>query len=152
MRTCFDSAILKGYKSFHLKSYNLLKANNTKRGDVSIYYKESLGALEVNLSNLSQCVIWEVCLQNRKGCIGVVYRSPSQYSTESFLFDFHELLSKTASTNSLFAIILGDFNARSLSWWKEDKRTTEGTHLEALTSLPQLSSTYIRTRTSTTSF
>ena len=71
---------------------------------------------------------------------------------ESFLFDFHELLSKTASTNSLFAIILGDFNARSLSWWKEDKRTTEGTHLEALTSLPQLSSTYIRTRTSTTSF
>ena len=154
LRTCFDSTILEGDKSFHLKSYNLLKANNAKRGGVSIYYKESLGAREVNLSNLSQRVIWEVSLQNCKGCIGVVYRSPSQYSTEfeSFLFDFDELLSKIASTNSLFAIILGDFNARSLSWWKEEKTTTEGTHLEAFTSLPQLSSTSIRTRTSTTSF
>ena len=54
---------------------------------------------------------------------------------ENFLSDFDELLSKTASTNSLFTIILGDFNARSSFWWKEDETTTEGTHLEALTSL-----------------
>ena len=32
-------------------------------------------------------------------------------------------------------MILGDFNATSSTWWKEDKTTTEGTHLEALTSL-----------------
>ena len=62
---------------------------------------------------------------------------PSQDNIEfeSFLSDFDELLSKTASSNSLFTIILGDFNARSSTWWKEDKTTTEGTHLEALTSL-----------------
>ena len=54
---------------------------------------------------------------------------------ESFLSGFDELLSKTASSNSLFTIILGDFNVRSSTWWKEDKTTTEGTHLEALTSL-----------------
>ena len=72
-----------------------------------------------------------------RGYIGVVYRSPSQDSTEfeNFLSDFDELLSKTASTNSLFTIILGDFNARSLSWWNKDKTKMEGTHLEALTSL-----------------
>ena len=91
----------------------------------------------MKLSNLSQCVICQVSLQNCKGYIGVVYRSSSQDSTEfeNFLYHFDELLSKTASTNSLFTIILGDFNARSLSCWKEDKTTTEGTHLEALTSL-----------------
>ena len=57
---------------------------------------------------------------------------------ENFLSDFDELLSKTASTNSLFTIILGDFNARPSSWWKDDKITAEGRHLEALTSLHNL--------------
>ena len=75
-------------------------------------------------------------MQNCKGYIGVVYRPPSLHSTEfeKFLSDFDKRLSKTASTNSLFSIILGEFNARSLFWWKENKTTTEGTHLEALTS------------------
>ena len=31
--------------------------------------------------------------------------------------------------------ILKDFNARYSTWWKDDKTTTEGTHLEALTPL-----------------
>ena len=50
----------------------------------------------VKLLSLSQCVICEVSLQNCKGCIGVVYRSPSQDSTEfeNFLSDFDELLVK----------------------------------------------------------
>ena len=72
---------------------------------------------EVKLSNLSQCVICELSLRNYKGHIGVTYRFPSQDNTEfeNFLSDFHELLSKTASSNSLFTIILSDFNARSSS-------------------------------------
>ena len=111
--------------------------NNTKWGGVCIYYKESLGVWEVKLSNLSQFVICKVSLQNCKEYIGVVCKSPSQDSTkfENFLSDFDQLQSKTASTNSLFTIILFDFNARSSSWWKEDKTTTYGTHLEPLTSL-----------------
>ena len=50
----------------------------------------------VKLLSLSQCVICEISLQNCKGCIGVVYRSPSQDSTEfeNFLSDFDELLVK----------------------------------------------------------
>ena len=79
----------------------------------------------------------EVSVQNCKGYISVVYRSPSQNNIEfkNFLSDFEELLSKTVSSNSLFTLILGDFNARSSSWWKEDRTTTEGSQLEALTSL-----------------
>ena len=71
-------------------------------------------------------------MQNCKVYIGVVYRSPSQDNTEfeNFLSDLDEPLGKTASTNYLFTIILGNFNARSLCWWKEEKTTTE-----ALTSL-----------------
>ena len=91
---------------------------------------------EVKLSNLSQCVICKVFLENCKGYISVAYRSPSLDSAEfeTFLSDFHKLLGKTVSTNFLFTTILGDFSARSSSWWKYDKTKTESTHLEALTS------------------
>ena len=43
-------------------------------------------------------------------------------------------MNTTASSSSLFTIILGDFNARSSFWWKNDKTTVEGARLEALTS------------------
>ena len=36
--------------------------------------------------------------------------------------------------SSLFTEVLGDFNARSTSWWIDDKTTTVGSHLEAFTS------------------
>ena len=138
--TFFDSSILEIDRNFQLNGYQLIRADhpsNTKRGGVCIYHKESRGACLVKLSFPSQCIVSEVFLQKFKGYIGVVYRSPSQDNIEfeSFLSDFDELLSKTASSNSLFTIILDDVNATSSTWWKEDKTTTEGTHLEALTSL-----------------
>ena len=76
-------------------------------------------------------------MPNCKGYTDVVYRSPSKDNIEfeNFLPDFDGLLGKTASSNSLFTVTLDNFNARFLSWWKKDKTTTEGTHLEALTSL-----------------
>ena len=134
--TFFDSSTLEGDRNFQLNGYQLIRADhpsNTKSGGVCIYHKESL----VKSSNLSQCIVCEVFLQNCKGYIGIVYRSSSKDNIEfeTFLSDLDELLSKTASSNSLFTIILGDFNARSSASWKEDKTATEGTHLEALTSL-----------------
>ena len=77
----------------------------------------------------------DVFLQNCKGYIGVVFRYPSQENIEfeNFLLDSNEVLSKTPSSNSLFIIILGDFNAGSWSQWK-DKTKAGGTHLEALIS------------------
>ena len=119
-----------------LNGYHLIREDhpsNTKIGGVCIYYKDSLGVRLVKLSNLRQYVVCEVFLQNCKGYIGVVYRSPSQENIEfeNFPPNFDELLSKTPSSNFLFTQILGDSNARSSSWWKEDKTTTEATHLEA---------------------
>ena len=92
--TYFDSTILED-ESFHLNSYNLLRVdqpNNTNRGGVCIYYKESLGVHEVKLSNLSQCIICEISLQNCKGYNAVIYRSPSQDSTKFEVNCFNQLL------------------------------------------------------------
>ena len=79
----------------------------------------------------------EVSIQNCKGCVGVVYRSPSQDSSqfENFLSNFEKVLSDTNSCNSLFTIILDDFNVRSSVCWTKNKTTMEATQLESLTTV-----------------
>ena len=96
-----------------------------------------LSVRALNLTNLSECIIYEVSKQNCKGYIGVIYRSPRQNTTEfeEFLSDFEDILNTIAPSSSLVTLILGDFNARSSFWWKNDKITVEGARLEALTYL-----------------
>ena len=48
---------------------------------------------------------------------------------------FCQVLSDNTLRNSLFTIILCDFNARSSVWWTRGKTTIEGTQLESLTSV-----------------
>ena len=152
--TCFDSSILGLDKNLQLNSYHLIRVNhpsNTKRGGVCIYHKEGVSRCPSSkiIKPQSMYRLWSF-LESCKGYNGVVYRSLGQDNTEfeNFLSDFDELLSKTTSSNSLFIIILGAFNARSASWWKEDKTTVKGSHFEALTSLhncdqPMLEPTHI---------
>ena len=118
--TYFDSSILEGDSSFQLDGYKVIRADhpsNTKRGGVCIYYKESLSVQALNLANLNKCIICEVSIQNCKGYIGVNYRSPTQSTAEFevLLSNFEDNLNTTASSSSLFTIILGDINARSSS-------------------------------------
>ena len=44
------------------------------------------------------------------------------------------MLNVISSCKPDFSIILGDFNARSKSWWQNDINTSEGTKIDALTS------------------
>ena len=76
-------------------------------------------------------------IQNSKGYVGVLYRSLSQdsFEFENFLSNFEKVLNGTTSCNSLFTIILGDFNARSSVWWTKDKTANEGTQFESLTTV-----------------
>ena len=56
--------------------------SNAKQGRVYIFYKETLGVHVVNLSNLTECIICEVSIQNNKGYIDVIYRSAYQDAIE----------------------------------------------------------------------
>ena len=87
--------------------------------------------------SFNECTICKVSIQNSKGYVGVVYRSPSQniFEFEFFLSKFEKVLSDTTLCNSLFTIILGDFHVKSSVWWTRDKTTIEGTQLESLTSV-----------------
>ena len=80
-------------KDLMIEDYNLIRSNhpsNTKKGGVCIYYKESLVKHIANITSLTEYLVCEVTIQNKKGYVAVVYRSPSQSTSEfeSFLSDF----------------------------------------------------------------
>ena len=64
-----------------------------------------------------------------------MYRSPSQSSIEfeSFLSGFEDMLSSILFSKSQFTVILGDFNARSSTWWSNDITNINGTLIDSLT-------------------
>ena len=118
--------------------YKLIRSDhpsNTKRGGVCIYYKESLVVRLVDITSLPECLVCEVTIQNKKGYVAVMYRSPSQSSIEfeSFLSGFEDILSSVLFSKSQFTVILGDFNARSSTWWSNDITNINGTLIDSLT-------------------
>ena len=83
---------------------------------------------------MSECLLCEVTVINKKGYITVLYRSPSQTDTvfNDFLSIFEKLLQQVSDLNPDFSIILGDFNARSKSWLESDINTIEGTKIDSV--------------------
>ena len=118
-----------------IDAYNLLRADNrenVKRGGVCLYYRENLTLLLVNTPYIEQCILREINIQNTTGYAAVLDRSPSQSSNESeeFLVNFDKLWNQV--NISSFTVILRDFNARSQSWWSDDIRSYEGSHIDFL--------------------
>ena len=126
-----------------LKGYKLIRADhpdNTRRGGICIYYKESLPIKVVNLNYLSECLVCEITFIRKQCFIVSLYRSPTQTATEfnNFLSNFEHLLNHISNLNPYMCIVLGDFNARSSSWCTGEINTFEGLQIEALTSFYNL--------------
>ena len=85
----------------------------------------------------AQCIVCEITFQNQKVYVVVTYRLPSQSITEfdEFLTNFDKLLNHTKQSRPSFTIILGNFNARSKSWWPDNVTSHEGTQTESLTTM-----------------
>ena len=100
-----------------------------------IYYRDSLAVQLVDTSYLSECLLCEVSINNKKGYVAVLYRSPSQNSLEfdNFILKFEIILSDINSSNLHFSIILGNFNVRSNNWWQGDTQTDGGPRINYLT-------------------
>ena len=68
-----------------LEGYNLIRSDhpsNIKRGGLCICYKESLAVRLADITSLPECLACELTIQNKKGYVAVMYRSPSQSSIE----------------------------------------------------------------------
>ena len=137
--TFLDSSFLSNDERLHLDGYELIRSdhpNNVKRGGVCIYIKNSLAAMVCNITKLNECIVIETNLNNRKGYVVCLYRSPSQTNDEfdDFLIKFGNTLQDISSLNPAFLMVLGDFNAKSFSWYDKDITSNEGFEIESLTS------------------
>ena len=99
--------------------------NNIKRGGVCAYVRESLPVRVVLNHHLSECLILEVNLKNKKGYLVSLYRSPNQNPDEFelFLTNLENVLADITNLNPHFMLLLGDFNAKSI-WDETTNRRT----------------------------
>ena len=110
-----DSTFSSDNENINIKSCKFFRGdhpNNTKNGSVCAY-------LVVRNHRLSECLILEVNLKNKKGYSASLYRSPNQNldEFELFLTNLGNLLADMTSRNPHFMLLLGGFNAKSKTWF-----------------------------------
>ena len=88
------------------------------------------------LEILQECLVCEICLDNKKLIFVVIYRSPSQNRGEFdyFLNQFEHLINLINQESPYSVIVTGDFNCRSPLWWPDDISNIEGELFESFTS------------------
>ena len=84
------------------KGFTLIREDNPlncKRGGVSICFKEHLAVRPVSPLNWHECLLLEINIQNKKGYVISLYRSPSQSKDklDEFLLNFQQLISNRMS-------------------------------------------------------
>ena len=98
--TYLDSSISTEEKSLIIDGSKLLCADcpsDTKRGRACIYHTESISVKVMKLSQLPECLVCEVLIQNKRGFLVALYHSPSQSQNcfQMLLHEFEKLLAIT---------------------------------------------------------
>ena len=127
-KSYLDSSVSSDSDNLCIKDYKLVRADhpgNVKSGGVCIYFKESLSVSCVPNPYLKGCLMFEVFINNKKGYIVSVYRSPSQTSDDfnSFTTNFEKLVTNISSINLNFIFMIGDFKAKLSNWSSNDTMT-----------------------------
>ena len=114
--------------------YNLFRSDhpsNNKKGGVCVYYKSTLPLRILNISDLNQCINFEVSVVNKICRFIHLYRSPSQKQDEFQKFKSNLEINLD---NPFFTVMIGDFNAKSSNWYLNDVTSFEGSQIEFLVS------------------
>ena len=95
--------------NLYIKDYKLVRADHpgdVKRGGVCVYFKESLPVSCLPNPYLKECLIFEVSINNNRGYVVSMYRSPSQTSDGFNLFttNLEKLVVNISSSNPHFYI------------------------------------------------
>ena len=110
--TFLGSTIPNDDVNIQINGYSLLRAdhaNNIKGGGVCIFFKESLPLIRRNdLTNLKDCIVTEINVNNDKCFFTCLYRSPSQShdELERFCANFDLLLSNINDLYPTCSIVL----------------------------------------------
>ena len=102
-----------------------------------VYFKEFLPVRCLSNSYLKECLILEVSINNKRGYVALLYRSPSQTSDEfdSFITNLEKNVVDISRSNPHFLLLIGDFNSKSSNWSSNDTTTAEGAQVDYFTSL-----------------
>ena len=110
-----DSSVSSDNDNLYIRDYNkLVRADhpgNIKRGGVCVYFKESLPVSCLPNPYLKECLIFEVSINNKRGYVVSMYRSPSQTSDDfnSFITNLEKLVVNISSSNPRFILMIGDY-------------------------------------------
>ena len=110
--------------------------SNTKRVGVYVYYKNTLHFKLINIKYLQVCITFEIRIGIKCCKFICLYRSSSKTNDEfeSFPKNFELSLDKIHEDNRFIISVLGDFNAKSTNWCKNDITSHEGFMIDAVTS------------------
>ena len=106
--TYLDSSVHADDRDILINGYNLICADhpsNNKRSGMCIYYRECLAVQLVETNYQSECLLCEVSINNKKGHVAFLHRSPSQNSLEfdNFILNFEMMPSDINSSNPHFS-------------------------------------------------
>ena len=115
---------------------SLIRADNptnTKRGSVCIYYHNSLPLKVIDIQLLNECINFEIRIGGKLCSLLCFYRSPSQ--TRDIFEIFPDVtLDSVINKNPFLIVALGDFNAKTANWYKNDMNLYEGLKINTITS------------------
>ena len=104
--------------------------------------KASLSVRCLPNSYWKECIILEVSINNKRGYVVSLYRSPIQTSDEFYLFiiNLEKIVRSNRSnrSNPHFVLIICDFNAKSSNWSSNDTTTAEGAQSDYFTSVDNM--------------
>ena len=137
--TFLDSSISIDDDNLQIPGYSSVRVDhpsNTKRGGVLLYYKSFLPIKLIDVNYLNECISFELRIGGKVCKFLTLYRSPSQNRDEfeTFLDNLELNFDHMADKNPYLMVALGDFNAKSNSWYRNDSTDTEGSKIDILTS------------------
>ena len=108
---------------------------NTNRGGVCIYYHNSLLLKVIDIQLLNECINFETRIDRKLRSSLCLYRSPSQTRDifKTFADNFESTLDSVINKNSFLIVALGDFNAKTTNWYKNDINSYEGLEINTIT-------------------
>ena len=111
------------------------RSNNKRRG-ISIFYRTINPLRVLNISYLSDWIIFEISIGNKVCGFIHLYGSPSQtqHEFQKFKSSLKLHLDALLCGDSFPTVMIGDFNAKSKDWCSIDITSFEGSELDFLTS------------------
>ena len=99
-----------------------------------IYCRNVLPLKLIDINYLSESILFQLQTSSKICNFISLYRSPSQTADnfDSFLYDLKLNLDVMTDNNTFLVIAIDDFNARTSSWYINDKSNYEGSKTDCL--------------------